>query len=220
MTDDKPTLTRRRVLGSMATIGAAGAVGAGAWAQFSDEETGRVVAQAGTLDLRINGGDRRATVDVGQLSPEDNVDDPDSPPHTFEARYELTNVGNTTGNRVEVVIPSAGVQSMERDNPEPETNTGGQGELDDQLEVRAFLDNDSNDGNGNKGYFFGGSDSYVPFEDVLDNTYGVNENIDGGGGDSDDLVIQGRFPDREDNNEAMGDRVRFDVEATLLQNEA
>ena len=39
MTDDndKPILTRRRVLGGMATIGAAGAAGAGSWAAFSDE---------------------------------------------------------------------------------------------------------------------------------------------------------------------------------------
>ena len=56
MTDDndKPILTRRRVLGGMATIGAASAVGAGTTAVFNDEEsTGDLSFAAGEVDLAV-----------------------------------------------------------------------------------------------------------------------------------------------------------------------
>ncbi|WP_256686851.1 hypothetical protein [Halococcus qingdaonensis] len=49
--NDKSPLTRRRVLGGMATIGAAGALGAGSWAAFSDEsQTLDATLEAGELD--------------------------------------------------------------------------------------------------------------------------------------------------------------------------
>jgi spore coat-associated protein N len=54
MADDKPTLTRRRVLGGMATIGAAGAVGASTWAEFSDTDSSTVSVTAGTFELNAS----------------------------------------------------------------------------------------------------------------------------------------------------------------------
>ncbi len=69
MADDNSPLTRRRVLGGMATIGAAGAVGAGTWAQFSDtEDATRLTATAGTLDLKVDENDNPLiSVSVGPL---------------------------------------------------------------------------------------------------------------------------------------------------------
>ena len=44
MADDN-RLTRRRVLGGIGTIGAAGALGAGTWAAYSDTETKRLATR-------------------------------------------------------------------------------------------------------------------------------------------------------------------------------
>ncbi|EMA50260.1 SipW-dependent-type signal peptide-containing protein [Halococcus thailandensis] len=52
--NDKSPLTRRRVLGGMATIGAAGALGAGSWAAFSDRAQTDGTFTAGELDGKIS----------------------------------------------------------------------------------------------------------------------------------------------------------------------
>jgi len=80
MTDDndKPILTRRRVLGGMATISAAGAAGAGSWAAFSDESQ-----------------DLDATLTAGQLSGST----------TFTGSYNGNQISNSLTN---VDVPGEG----------------------------------------------------------------------------------------------------------------
>lgn len=92
----KLQLTRRRVLGGMATIGAASAAaGAGTMALFSDTETnsGNTVS-AGTLDLTL-GGTSSAAISAGPVAPGATV--PSSP-----ATIDLTNDGTLDGTEIEI----------------------------------------------------------------------------------------------------------------------
>lgn len=74
MTDDNKSieLTRRRALGSIAIVGAAGAgLGAGTGAYFSDSvESQDNTIEAGDIDLRTNGNNAATTtIDVGPVAP-------------------------------------------------------------------------------------------------------------------------------------------------------
>ena len=213
MADDN-RLTRRRVLSGIGTIGAAGALGAGTWAAYSDTETKRLATQAGTLDLKVEGED-------GQRDSQDDSEDmihvqsgPLAPGEAFTDVEKLTNTGSVAGQCVSITIGD--VSSSEVENPESETNTGGNGELDDQLGLRAALDV----GDGIE-FFFGGSDSIADFDDVRGETFFVNEELPKTGTNDesgDDLIIQGLFRDRLDNNAAQGDRLEFDVAVRLYEN--
>lgn len=89
-------LTRRRVLGGLATIGAASAgAGAGTMALFSDEETNEDnTVSAGTLNLEL-GGVSSAAITASAVAPGDAV--PASP-----ATIDLTNAGSVAGDEIEV----------------------------------------------------------------------------------------------------------------------
>ncbi|GAA0457353.1 SipW-dependent-type signal peptide-containing protein [Halococcus dombrowskii] len=121
--NDKSPLTRRRVLGGMATVGAAGAVGAGTWAAFSDQETssGNSV-QAGTLDLELNQENTLSVSAVGA----------DAGPQ--EVTTKVNNAGSLRGALSAKV---ANVNSSEGQDSEPETDTSTDngGELDNHLNV-------------------------------------------------------------------------------------
>ena len=90
MTGNGTTLTRRRVLGGLATVGAgSAAAGAGTMAYFSDSESSADnQVTAGTLDLTVDGGD----ADVSFFT-ETNV----APGDTGQATLPLSNVGSLTG---------------------------------------------------------------------------------------------------------------------------
>jgi predicted ribosomally synthesized peptide with SipW-like signal peptide len=93
MSDKKVELTRRKVLGGLATIGAAGAAtGAGTMAYFDDTETssGNTV-QAGTLDLTTAEGSSLDLNDI-ELAPGQSV----------SASVDLQNDGTVSANHVEV----------------------------------------------------------------------------------------------------------------------
>lgn len=70
-TDDGVTITRRRLLGSILTLGAAGsATGAGTYATFEDTEQSRGnTVTAGTLDLVLGFGENRKLIDVEGQAP-------------------------------------------------------------------------------------------------------------------------------------------------------
>lgn len=94
MSDKKFDLTRRRVLGGMATIGAASAAaGAGTMALFSDSEgsTGNTI-QAGTLDLTA-GTTQAFSTNMQNIAPGDV---------TETLQITLSNVGSLSGNHVEI----------------------------------------------------------------------------------------------------------------------
>jgi predicted ribosomally synthesized peptide with SipW-like signal peptide len=117
MTDDKPVLTRRRILGGMATIGVAGALGAGTWAQMHDTEQAAVAATAGTLNLRANGGN--ATIPVKFK----NLKNGDSKTETVT----LTNTGSIPGESLCFYIPKSSIEERENSYMEAEREAGESG---------------------------------------------------------------------------------------------
>jgi spore coat-associated protein N len=194
--NDKPTLTRRRVLGGMATIGAAGAVGAGTWAQYSSEETIPVEAEAGTMDLEVKSSVSIPTT-VGPLAPGE----------TFSKEFNFRNTGNVDANALGLTLSQ--VSSGEGDNTDDETDTGGNGELDEQLEVRA---------NKKGQHYFGSSSSYEDYNSVKGTEHSVTGAFSAG--DSIPTTIEGRFKDISNNNAAQGDTLTFDTVFVLYQNSA
>jgi hypothetical protein len=224
MADDKPTLTRRRVLGSMATIGAAGAVGAGTWAQYSDEETLDITATAGSLDLRMEyegttygEGDGSASVpiSVGGGTDGESTNGSFAPGDSVERVVKLWNAGNTTGNSFDVSISN--VDSGEGSSWEPEKNGGTVGELDDQLEIRVSL---KNGGSFSNHRIIDSSGNFVAFNTARSNTYHEVENLDAGGSsaDADELKVELHYVDDSNNNASMGDTLNFDLDVVLNQN--
>ena len=146
MTDDndKPILTRRRVLGGMATIGAASAVGAGTTAVFNDEEsTGDLSFAAGEVDLAVDysftyhydsskddsgtiDGNAALTCELEDLKPGDRI------------TIEFCPTVETNPAYVQV---SGGITAeSENGFNEAESNDGGaaqgDGELDEKLQAR------------------------------------------------------------------------------------
>lgn len=114
MTDSSPHVTRRRLLGSVATVaGASAATGAGTMAYFSDTSTssGNVV-QAGTLDLTFGQSQTVPFLDETGITP------PDSGSETLD----LVNDGSIDG-ALEVDI--SGIQST--------------GELENYLEIEVRI---------------------------------------------------------------------------------
>jgi hypothetical protein len=210
MTEEKSVLTRRRMLGGIATIGAAGALGAGTWAEYSDSEAAQVRAEAGTLNLTINGQDgNNAKVSVGPLEPADS--NPDG--NVFSQSFELENTGTQFGNRQGLRIEH--VRSDEGTNNEAETNTEGNGELDDQLEIRAYVTN----GASKRDYLFGSESSFEDYNSVRGQDSGRG-GYPMGPGDTSELVVEGRFKNSSDNNAAQGDVLVFDAVVTLYQRNA
>ena len=194
MTDDKPILTRRRVLGSIATIGIAGALGAGTWAELSDEETATVDAQAGSIDLKANGDDQTVSVDFG-----DDIANGFSETRTID----LTNAGSLPGRAL--CFGVSNFSSSEGQNFEPETNTDTSdgGELDDVATLTVDLS--------------GGGASYSVYDgpasgvESLDTCVNLDPALEG---QTFSLDVALSVPD-QNVNEAMGDQFGFDLTATL-----
>jgi predicted ribosomally synthesized peptide with SipW-like signal peptide len=198
------------MLGGMATIGAAGALGAGTWAEYSDQETAQLTVEAGTLNLTIDGQDgNKAKVHVGPLEPADA--NPDG--NVFSESFTLKNTGTQYGNRQGLRIDHVG--SNEGVNNEAETNTDGNGELDDQLEIRAYVTN----GASKRDYLFGSSDSFVDYNSVRGESSGRG-GFPMGPDATSELVVEGRFKNSPNNNAAQGDELVFNVLVTLYQRNA
>jgi hypothetical protein len=235
MSGDTSKLTRRGVLGSIATIGAAGAVGIGTWATSRDSERERVVVQAGgpqgdskandDLDLRVEEQEGVIEVDAGTLPAGG----------TFTSCKTLSNTGSTPGNVVYVTIPESSVESAEGKGYDEETNTDESdgGELDEHLFFRAYLAPEDTESNDEAVYFFhGNADSYVSFDGVPvdregedgdgDETYGAFVSLP-----EEDLqpIVDGQayefcfelFYRPEGSRDALGDSLSFDVELVLSQ---
>lgn len=198
------------MLGGIATIGAAGALGAGTWAEYSDEETAQLTVEAGTLNLTIDGQDgNKAKVHVGPIEPADS--NPDG--NIFSESFTLENTGTQFGNRQGLRIEH--VDSDEGVNNEAETNTDGNGELDDQLEIRVYVTN----GASKRDYLFGSESSFVDYNSIRGQDSGRG-GFPMGPGDTSELVIEGRFKNQANNNAAQGDVLVFDAVVTLYQRNA
>ena len=221
MTDDnKFGLSRRKVLGSIGTIGiAAGGIGASTWAGYTDDEVKQLSTNAGSLDLRIseNGSSNwqngPVTVGLSELSPGDTVSD---------TEY-LKNVGQTDGACLGMSISNVRSdegQSVYNDpdvyNPEAETDRqhSNGGELDDQVKVKGKVTDVST---GEVLAYF----PFVPFNYARNGMVTVlGDNgviLEKNGGNKLKLDVYFKFPHRSDNNEAMKDSLTFDLDMRLYQ---
>lgn len=202
MSEDKSSLTRRRVLGGLATIGAASAAaGAGTMAYFSDteESTGNTVS-AGTLDLKADGGDSAVTtINVGNVAPGDPVG---------SGSTTLKNSGSIDGS-VDLMFGSA--SNWEGTNTEPENDTGttdSTGELGDYLQVEVYVGSTLVRGD------FSAS-SPQTFNQVFDGTE-ADSNVGLAAGGSKDLQIKWKLPSGV-GNEIQGDSVSGNITIELNQ---
>jgi len=132
------TMTRRKLLGAVATVGAAGAgAGAGTAALFSDTETSTASTSAGTLNLTLDGQD--TTV---QFLLETGI----APGDSGTSSVTLQNTGSVTGY---VDVEATVVTNYENGCPGNEGSADGtcgdpgegQGELQTYLETEGFFQN-------------------------------------------------------------------------------
>jgi hypothetical protein len=227
MADDKPTLTRRRVLGGMATVGVAGAAGAGAWAGYSDTEVAETAANAGTLNLGLTSVPQfsditgnQVTVDgstlsvsIGEMAPGD----------LKTATIALENKGSVDANALGVEV--TGVDSGEGDSPESETGSfGSEGELDNQIDMSVHWAGGSNL-IGSAGHNVSSYDSsdFRDFSNVKQHNgpYIANDVDNLSAGDSNNyLKIHLHYKDLDpsENNQSQGDTLSFDLDITAYQN--
>lgn len=198
----KVDLTRRKVLGGLASIGAASAAaGAGTMAYFSDTEdsTGNTVS-AGTLNLNATDtADGMATTTV-------NIDDV-APGDSNSGSSTLKNTGSIAGS-VDLVFGSA--SNSEGNNPEAETDPDGDsnGDLGENLQVEVYVGSTLVRGDFN-------ASSPPTFNDVFDNSE-ANSNVALGAGSSKDLTISWNLPSSV-GNEIQGDSVSGDITIELNQ---
>lgn len=221
MTDDnKFGLSRRKVLGSIGTIGiAAGGIGASTWAGYTDDEVKQLSTHAGSLDLRISENGRTnwrngpVKVGLSEISPGETVSD---------TEY-LKNAGQTDGAclgmRISNVRSDEG-QSVYNNsdvyNPESETDRqhSNGGELDDQVKVKGTVTDLST------GEVLG-SFPYVPFHYARQGMITILGDdgviLHKNGGNKLKMEVDFKFPHRPDNNEAMKDTLTFDLDMRLYQ---
>ncbi|WP_435180331.1 TasA family protein [Halorussus sp. AFM4] len=147
-TDGTADLTRRRVLGGLATIGtASAAAGAGTMALFQDSETsGNNTFAAGTLDLEVGPG---FSTTVLQISPV-------KPGESGTARGASINNAGTIDGTLDVVLDT--VESRENSVTEPEGESEAEesgGELDENLRLSVYLQFENGTSEPRKEYVIG-----------------------------------------------------------------
>ena len=218
--DDKFGLSRRKVLGSIGTIGiAAGGISASTWAGYTDDEVKQLSTHAGSLDLRISddgeGGWHNGPipVELAEISPGDTVGD---------TEY-LKNAGQTDGACLGLQISNVASDEGQSNysnsnvyNPDAETDTkhSNGGELDDQIEIKGTLtDEESGDV---LAHF-----PWLPFHHARKGMVTVLGDdgvlLEKKGGNTLRMDVTFRFPHGKDNNEAMKDSLSFDLDLKLYQ---
>jgi predicted ribosomally synthesized peptide with SipW-like signal peptide len=192
--EEELRLTRRRVLGSLVTVGGAGAAaGAGTMAALSDTESssGNGI-QAGTLDLEVDGQNTTVTfLDVSEIKPGDQG----------SGDLVLANVGTATGS-VSVTVDAIRDYENGYDGNENAGRDGtrNDGELDEYLEVKGTV----------------GSDvvwSRQTVADLAETTYTPGTTI--AGGNSKTFTLSWWLAD--DTSMAQGDSVEIDLTFSLDQ---
>ncbi|WP_226010657.1 TasA family protein [Halomicrobium salinisoli] len=211
MSEKRIELTRRRVLGGIATIGAASAAaGAGTFAYFSDEETSSTTVSAGTLDLQT-GSTNTLSFGKSDIVPGQNG----------SGSVDLQKSGSVAGD---LSISVASVSSSEGTDSDAETNTSTSdgGELDDQLELALWIGT-----GGSSDTSFESGDIALRSDGNLSDTktFGTASNYDGAswGNVVTDFSgpvtfnLEWKFPDGDTNNEAQGDDITVSFDFTLEQ---
>ncbi|MBC7084591.1 MAG: hypothetical protein H5T95_14075 [Firmicutes bacterium] len=179
-------------------------VGLGVHAYFSDTESTQTSFKAGTLDLEVNGKNGEVvTFEWNNLSP-------GTQPHYS---LKLKNIGTIDGN---LDLEDISFVSNENNLTEPEIEAGDttadEGELDDVLNLRLFLDYDRNGwvGPGDKTIFYG------KVKDIAGN-YDLDEPISAGG-DMDFIVELYDWWNTSMDNQAQDDSLVLSMKIELNQN--
>lgn len=219
MSDDNyVNLTRRKVLGGLAGIGAAGAAtGAGTMALYSDSETsGSNTVQAGTLNLTPNSSDLE-TVSVSELAPGESGG---------VTTWTLVNDGTITGS-LDVSVTITGEADGSDGTPATTTDVSAT-TVAKALEVVTL-----SYGGSDVGQVSGSTDAADVFENASSSTYtslydlANNEQTSGEDSPNDliDLADPGTGTDfslevklrSEAGNKFQADGVAFDIEFVLNQ---
>jgi hypothetical protein len=208
---DKPNVSRRKVLGSLGTVGAVSGVGAGSWALVSDTEINRFFWEGSpgdeeSCDLTKNGESTDGT-GVIRVPPEGSTIF--EPGTTQEIRETLGNQGNVPGTQVCFELPSDSVVSDEGQNypNEGDTDTSNGGELEDTVSLTLSLESS------NRTYVvYEGSYAGLAGQSVCQ-PLAEEDWLQPDGGSTVDMVITAEVP--SDNTDIFGDTLQFDLEVTL-----
>jgi len=194
----------KRIILSLVTIVAVAAIATGATvAYFSDTETSNSnTFAAGTLNLQVGVTDPSTwNFNLSNMKPGDNSN--------FDAA--IKNIGTIDGDaKIDIAVSN----SVEGDNLEPESDTTEPGDLDKQVRIIVYMQEDSGDGFTNIGAINGYASNLNGNSFDIPNTYDgwIND-------DSTDTKIRFRvtFMDDSgqpfDNDDAMGDS--FDLDLTF-----
>jgi predicted ribosomally synthesized peptide with SipW-like signal peptide len=209
--NDKSPLTRRRVLGGMATVGVAGAVGAGTWARFRDEETKEVTMSAGTLDLQVSDDNSTPlSVNIDDLANGEAVQDCET----------LSNAGTVAGRQLSFGLDITGQSENGRNEAEKDVDGSGgdPGELLQYLYIKGQVKC-----NGTEYDCFStqASTSYTSLKQVANRSdpFVVDLNDELIDGANCEFCFTVWFKSDADgySSDAMGDSVEFDINITLDQ---
>lgn len=208
-------LTRRKLLGGVATVGAAGATaGVGtmaAWQETVESEDNYV--EAGTLDLKISDNDESYGDSVTETFTLDNA----KPGDDVSNNFSLKNVGSIEADHVELGFSYEEIVGDETGGSTMPDSADGMAK---QIEVSDLTYNGENlledrdfvDANGN---------GRIDLDDLT-----ASENADNldnlrppppAGGGTESLFATFLFADDPDNNDYQGDRVEFTISAALHQ---
>lgn len=190
------TLSRRRLLAGAITLGAGSAAsGAGAFALFSDAETGSGTLSAGTFDLVLGDGDATSPVTFMDV---DGIVPGDSGTETLA----LENAGSITGY---LDVRVAGVRDT--------AGSDGSADLADEIEVVAYVDG----GAAGRTYLcptFGGSATVFSSVFVADEVHSLDYEL--AGDEQATFYLEWQLP-AEAGNEIQGDGVGLDLEFLFNQ---
>lgn len=196
--DDNSTLTRRRVLGGIATVGAASAAaGAGTMAYFSDTETssGNTLS-AGTLNLDPEGSSGGSfDMTVSGLAPNDSGQ---------QVGYlDLKNTGSVDGTLDYEITGIIDYENGQNDAESAVDSSDGNnaGELSDHLEIRAYVDRTPADGTRNDDEAI--TSGWVPLSQGL-----VDTDISVSAGEAIRIWVDARIPSGT-GNEVQSDSVEI-----------
>jgi len=217
-TDGSAGRTRRRVLGGLATIGAASAAaGAGTMALFQDTETsGDNTVAAGTLNLEVGTAGGFQLIDVEEAAPGAEGDE-----ETAIIKNDGTIGGSLDFEIVSIRDEENGVNdpeaaSSDENDPEGESSGDSQsGELAENLWLRSRIV----DAEPDPAYLIGDENGLVKASNLTTGEKDLNVQL--GAGDDGYATIRSEYRIPEDvGNEIQSDRVVIDAKFHLNQKDS